>query len=200
MVETQAWKFLNNLSASKVRQLSPHVSLWMHQSGATLRCLHSRVNTLTKIVRKPSKATRLRDLVAGDSGFTLLETLAVMVIIGLLAAITVPQIAKWRDKAYITSLKTDARNIANAIEVYYVDNLTYPTTRTKFVALVASDVKLNPGNFSLPGNYGYYNNGPAGYSSFVFYVVSTKTDHFLVYYSDNSPPMSIVNRRYEGLG
>ena len=86
--------------------------------------LHSKVNTLTETVRKPSLATRLRDLVAGDSGFTLLETLAVMVIVGLLAAITVPQIAKWRDKAYITALKTDARNIANAVEAS-------PTSTTK---------------------------------------------------------------------
>ena len=62
----------------------------MYQSGATLTGLHNKVNTLTKTVRKPSVATRLRDLIAGDSGFTLLETLAVMVIVGLLAAITVP--------------------------------------------------------------------------------------------------------------
>lgn len=74
---------------------------------------------MTETVRKPSLATRIRDLVAGDGGFTLLETLAVMVIVGLLAAITVPQIAKWREKAYITALKTDARNIANAIEASY---------------------------------------------------------------------------------
>ena len=129
----------------------------MLQIGATLTGLHSRVNTLTETTRKPSFATRLRDLVAGDGGFTLLETLAVMVIIGLLAAITVPQIAKWREKAYITSLKTDARNIGNAVEAFYVDNERY-LTAAEFTTLVAADVKLNPGNTAsgyktgFPGN------------------------------------------------
>ena len=101
---------------------------------------------MTETVRKPSLVTRLRDLIAGDSGFTLLETLAVMVIVGLLAAITVPQIAKWREKAYITALKTDARNVANAVEAFYVDDQAYPT-QAQFNVLVgtgSADVKLNP--------------------------------------------------------
>ena len=76
--------------------------------------------TLTSLI------TRLRDRIAGDGGFTLLETLAVMVIVGLLAAITIPQISKWREKAYVTGLKTDARTLALAIEASYVDAQMYP--------------------------------------------------------------------------
>ena len=139
-------------------------------------------------------ATRLRDLVAGDGGFTLLETLAVMVIIGLLAAITVPQIAKWREKAYITSMKTDARNIANAVEASYVDNERYPTS-AEFTTLVAADVKLNPGNralaFStrLPGN-GWRSDGVG--SEFGFWVYSSKTDSRTLYLSNGSPTIAVV--------
>ena len=159
----------------------------MCQSGATLTGLHSKVNTLIETTRKPSVATRLRDLVAGDSGFTLLETLAVMVIIGLLAAITVPQIAKWREKAYITSLKTDARNVANAIEAFYVDDQAYPTT-AEFTTLVGgADVKLNPGNYAPPANYGLYTNG----NMFYFAVYSSKTDSVATYYSSRSPTILI---------
>ena len=150
----------------------------------SLTGLHSKVNTLTETTRKPSLATRLRDLVAGDSGFTLLETLAVMVIIGLLAAITVPQIAKWREKAYITALKTDARNIANAIEASYVDNERYPTS-AEYTALVASDVKLNPGNRA--GYYVTYSDGKI----FAFTVESNKTDNFVWYRSYGSPTISM---------
>ena len=155
------------------------------KSVLTLTGLHSKVNTLIETTRKPSVATRLRDLVAGDGGFTLLETLAVMVIIGLLAAITVPQIAKWREKAYITALKTDARNIANAVEAFYVDDQTYPTTQSGFDALVASDVKLNPGNNA----HGYWRATDG--NGFGFWVASNKTDSQATYRSYGSPAISM---------
>ena len=141
---------------------------------------------MTETVRKPSVATRLRDLVAGDSGFTLLETLAVMVIIGLLAAITVPQIAKWREKAYITALKTDARNVANAVEAFYVDDQRYPTT-AEFATLVgtgSADVKLNPGNTA----YAYLPHS----DYFAFWIKSSKTTSRALYSNGGSPPMIIV--------
>ena len=158
----------------------------------SLTGLHSRVNILTETTRKPSTATRLRDLVAGDGGFTLLETLAVMVIIGLLAAITVPQIAKWREKAYITALKTDARNVANAVEAFYVDHQRYPANNnTEYADLVASDVKLNPGN-SAPG---YPCQGCYATTGDAFYlrVYSSKTDRRALYRSDGSPTITIYN-------
>ena len=149
---------------------------------------------MTKTVRKPSLATCLRNLVAGDSGFTLLETLAVMVIIGLLAAITVPQIAKWREKAYITSLKTDARNIANAIEAFYVDDQIYPTA-AEFATLVSgADVKLNPGNSANPYRTGWPGNlsrtDGVG-TAFAFWVHSSKTASVALYVSHFSPTISI---------
>ena len=148
------------------------------------------MNTLTKTVRKPSLATCLRNLVAGDSGFTLLETLAVMVIVGLLAAITVPQIAKWREKAYITALKTDARNIANAVEASYVDKQAYPTV-AEFYALVASDVKLNPGNgVPVSTGVGYYDTTG---TTFYFRVFSSKTTKRALYESNGSPAITIYN-------
>jgi prepilin-type N-terminal cleavage/methylation domain-containing protein len=59
--------------------------------------------------------TRLRDRLNSDGGFTLLETLAVMVIVGLLAAITVPQIATWRQKAVQTAVISDVKRAGLAI-------------------------------------------------------------------------------------
>ena len=156
------------------------------KSVLTLTGLHSKVNTLIETTRKPSVATRLRDLVAGDGGFTLLETLAVMVIIGLLAAITVPQIAKWREKAYITSLKTDARNIANAVEASYVDDQAYPTAE-QFTTLVGgADVKLNPGNSSVTADY-----STTG-TTFVFKVKSSKTPSVATYTSNGIPTIKVA--------
>ena len=148
---------------------------------------------MIETTRKPSVATRLRDLVAGDGGFTLLETLAVMVIIGLLAAITVPQIAKWREKAYITALKTDARNIANAIEASYVDNERYPTG-AEFNTLVAADVKLNPGNTTSSYTTGWPGNLPrtdgVG-TAFAFWMHSSKANRNANYVSYGSPTIWI---------
>ena len=151
------------------------------KSVLTLTGLHSKVNTLIETTRKPSVATRLRDLVAGDGGFTLLETLAVMVIIGLLAAITVPQIAKWREKAYITSLKTDARNIGNAIEAFYVDDQLYPTDEQFTTLITGADVKLNPGNSSVAADYTVTG------QTFIFKVKSNKTTKVATY---SSAPVS----------
>ena len=137
--------------------------------------------------RKPSLATRLRNLVAGDGGFTLLETLAVMVIVGLLAAITVPQISKWREKAYITSLKTDSRNVANAIEASYVDKQAYPTA-TEFTALIGSaDVKLSDGNSSVATDY----TGSATSDAYTFKIKSTKTTKVATYSNTASPTISV---------
>jgi prepilin-type N-terminal cleavage/methylation domain-containing protein len=121
--------------------------------------------------RKPM-ISRLRDLVAGDGGFTLLETLAVMVIVGLLAAITVPQISKWREKAYVTSIKTDARNVASAIEAAYVDDQVYPATATSATTPSLLQLQANIGVKLSDGNTltSYTNNG----TSFTFVITSSK--------------------------
>ena len=77
--------------------------------------------------RNESLLTRIRNVVAKDGGFTLIEVLAVMVIVGLLAAIAIPQIGKFRERAYVSSLKSDARMIINEAEGVYTDEGAYPS-------------------------------------------------------------------------
>lgn len=60
-----------------------------------------------------------------QNGFTLVELLIVLVIIGILTAIAVPQFSETREKAFFAAMKADARNLANQQELYYADNWSY---------------------------------------------------------------------------
>ncbi len=57
-------------------------------------------------------------------GFTIIELLIVVVIIGILAAIAVPKFANTKEKAYVASMKADLRNLVSSEEGYLVDFLT----------------------------------------------------------------------------
>ena len=65
-----------------------------------------------------------------NSGFTLVELLIVVAIIGILAAIAIPQFAAYRAKAYCSAAKSDLANYAIAQEAYFTDYNAYSTAAT----------------------------------------------------------------------
>lgn len=60
-----------------------------------------------------------------EEGFTLIELMIVIAIIGILAAIAIPQFSAYRKRSYNSAAQSDVRNIATAQEAYYVDESTY---------------------------------------------------------------------------
>jgi len=60
-----------------------------------------------------------------EKGFTLIELMIVIAIIGILAAIAIPQFSAYRTRSYNASANADLRNACTAQEAYYVDKSTY---------------------------------------------------------------------------
>ena len=59
-------------------------------------------------------------------GFTLIELLIVVAIIGILAAVAIPQFAAYRMRGYNSAATSDLKNFKTSMEAYYADNQTYP--------------------------------------------------------------------------
>jgi len=62
------------------------------------------------------------------TGFTLVEIMIVVLIIGILAAIAIPKFSMSKDRAYIASMVEDLRNLETVEESYFFTNSTYTTT------------------------------------------------------------------------
>ncbi|MGB9498106.1 MAG: type IV pilin protein [Dissulfuribacterales bacterium] len=62
----------------------------------------------------------------GHKGFTLVELMIVVAIIGILAAIAIPQFSAYRTRAFNTAADSDLRNVRTSLEAYYADNQGYP--------------------------------------------------------------------------
>ena len=72
-----------------------------------------------------------------QAGFTLIEIMVVVVILGILAAIVAPNVISRIDDAAINRAKQDIRGIESALKLYYMDNSRYPTTDQGLEALVS---------------------------------------------------------------
>jgi general secretion pathway protein G len=70
------------------------------------------------------------------SGFTLIEVMVVVIILGILAAIVVPRVMDRPDDARIAKAKQDIRALESALNLYKLDNFVYPTTDQGLEALV----------------------------------------------------------------
>ena len=111
-----------------------------------------------------------------DEGFTLIELMIVIAIIGILAAIAIPQFSAYRMRSYNSAAEADLRNAATAQEAYYVDNQTYKadpngllgstygffTTARVTISGTASTSQYTMSAYHGSGNHTYTLVGPGG--------------------------------------
>ncbi len=86
-------------------------------------------------------------------GFTLIEVMIVVVILGILAAIVVPKIMGRPDEARATRTQQDIRAIGAALDLYRLDNFSYPSTDQGLEALVSKPGNLAQGTHWKQGGY-----------------------------------------------
>lgn len=88
-----------------------------------------------------------------QQGFTLIEVMIVVVILGILASIVVPKIMGRPDEARATRTLQDIRAIGAALDLYRLDNFSYPTTEQGLEALVTKPTGLPAGAHWKQGGY-----------------------------------------------
>jgi general secretion pathway protein G len=84
-------------------------------------------------------------------GFTLIELMVVLVVIGILAALIVPNVLERADDARVTAARTDVNNLMQALKLYKLDNQRYPSAEQGLDALVR-----RPTVGSIPPNWKPY--------------------------------------------
>ena len=80
-------------------------------------------------------------------GFTLIELMVVLAIIGVLAALIVPNVLNRADDARVTAARTDVGNLMQALKLYKLDNQRFPSGEQGLNALI-----LKPTTEPVPGN------------------------------------------------
>ncbi len=86
-----------------------------------------------------------------QAGFTLIEVMVVVVILGILAAVLVPKVMDRPEQARITKARQDIRAVEASLNLYKLDNYVYPTTDQGLEALVSKPSSPEPAHWKEGG-------------------------------------------------
>jgi general secretion pathway protein G len=106
---------------------------------------------MTLLNRLGALRARTRPGARRARGFTLIELMVVLVIIGVLAALIVPNVLDRADDARVTAARTDVNNLMQALKLYKLDNQRYPSAEQGLAALTSK-----PTTGAIPPNWKPY--------------------------------------------
>ena len=142
--------------AHRLSEKSSHVTLgkWWHLSCTVLQSIS------LSLAARPLARKKMHDLerfgvkrlgTARQVGFTLIELMVVLVIIGVLAALIVPNVLDRADDARVMAARTDVNNLTQALKLYKLDNQRLPSSEQGLQALVTK-----PTTGAIPQNWKPY--------------------------------------------
>ena len=122
------------------------------------------------------------------AGFTLIEIMVVVVIMGVLAALLVPRLMGRTDDARILAAKQDIATLMQALKLYRLDNQRYPTTEQGLQALIARPSNgPQPANWKTGGYIDRLNKDPWG-NSYQYASPGTRSEVDIFSYGADGQP------------
>ncbi len=124
----------------------------------------------------------------GRAGFTLIELMVVIVILGLLAALVVPKLIGQSEKAKQTAARVQIRSLEQALQLFKLHNGFYPSTEQGLAALVrAPEVGRIPKNYAKGGYIDRIPNDPWG-NPYVYLSPGAHGDYDISSYGADGMP------------
>lgn len=156
---------------------------WGRSSPCTL---FSRVLHKAAVNRKTSRK--------GQEGFTLIELMVVVIIIGVLAAVVVPRFSGQTEKARIAAAKAELASMKTIIDIYYVENDSYPSDNEDDDEFIGNVLEENGINWPVEDPWGHNYNYEVDHDDAKYSIYGGPDNNGeYVEATENSPPTEGVS-------